>query len=138
MNDGSVPEELRNAMAEVRAALSRDARAAACDARTLADWRHHFRNHPWLCCTGAAAIGFLVVPQRKSLPRVAARALGADRAETSRPKSIAATLLEIGGTLVARQSLKYLARRGVDWLEARSATRQAAEQHAPREEGVPR
>ena len=136
MNNGPAPDELRHAMADARAALTRDAHAAGRDARTLVDWRHHFRNHPWVYCGSAAAIGFLLVPQRKSMSQVAATAPVANGSESPRAKSLAATLLEIGGALVARQSLKYVTQRGLDWLELRTATRSASEQPAPSDERV--
>jgi hypothetical protein len=130
MENGSVSEHIRREMAEARAALAHDARAVAWDARTLADWRHHFRAHPWLFCGGAAALGFLLVPRREQ-PNYAASAKRAaeknGQAETTpSAASLATTLLGIGVTFLARQSANYLARRGLDWLTLR-----AAKQHEP-------
>ncbi|MEX2112871.1 MAG: hypothetical protein WD845_06765 [Pirellulales bacterium] len=119
MNNGSGHDDLLRQMAAARAALSRDAQSAVANARTLADWKHHFRAHPWLFCGGAAALGFLLVPQRKPSGGSTAdeRATG-DAAEV--PASIAATVLGAAATFAARQSLNYLIRRGFDLLEQRS------------------
>ncbi len=69
MNNGSQHDDLLRQMAGARAALSRNAQSAVDNARTLADWKFHYRNHPWLCCGAAAAAGYLLVPQRRAQPQ---------------------------------------------------------------------
>jgi hypothetical protein len=105
--------------------LARDADAAAADARSLADWRHHFRTHPWLFCGAAAAIGFLLVPA-KSAPAVGI-SLGNSHPPAPQPppapRSLLANGLGLVASFVARQSLNYVARRGLDWLEVRGRQR---------------
>src|SRR5207245_5945105 len=61
-------EELQRRMQEVRMNLGVEMHDLVENARTIADWRHYWRTHPWACCGAAAAIGFLVVPSRRSEP----------------------------------------------------------------------
>jgi hypothetical protein len=122
MNNGPAPDELRRELAAARAALARDAHAAAADARTLADWRHHFRAHPWLCCAGAMAIGYWVVPARASRA-TAATGPPEQAVAPAAAKSLATTLLGLGATFLARQSLDYMMRHGLDWFDRHAASR---------------
>jgi len=61
------PEDIERQMAEMRSALQQDVRVLASDARILADWRTHFRAHPWLFCGAAAALGFILVPRARKV-----------------------------------------------------------------------
>jgi len=61
------PEDIERQMAEMRSALQQDVRVLATEARTLADWRTHFRAHPWLFCGIAAALGFVLVPRARKV-----------------------------------------------------------------------
>jgi hypothetical protein len=61
------PEDIERQMAEMRSALQQDVRVLANEARTLADWRTHFRAHPWLFCGVAAALGFILVPRARKV-----------------------------------------------------------------------
>lgn len=61
------PEDIERQMAEMRSALQQDVRILATEARTLADWRTHFRAHPWLFCGIAAALGFMLVPRARKV-----------------------------------------------------------------------
>jgi hypothetical protein len=133
MENGSASEHIRQEMAAAREALARDARAVASDARTLTDWRNHFRAHPWLFCGGAAALGFLLVPQKERLrfPQSVfqpAETNGKNHTQSTTHSTAtwASTLLGVGATFLARQSANYIARRGLDWLGARAAQRGAA------------
>ncbi len=120
MNNGPSHDDLLRQMAVARAALSHDAQSVVANARTLADWKHHFRAHPWLFCGGAAAIGFLLVPERKPTS-AGSSAEGAASGLDESPPSIAVTVLGAAATFAARQSLNYLIRRGFHLLEQRSA-----------------
>ncbi len=120
MNNGSGHDDLLRQMAAARAALSRDTQSAVSDARTLADWKHHFRAHPWLFCGGAAAIGVLLVPEKKPTPTQSTGEPATDDV-TPREASFVATLVGAAATFAARQSLNYLLRRGFDWLDERAS-----------------
>jgi hypothetical protein len=129
MQNGSAREHLRRELAAARAALSRDAHAAIDDAHTLADWRHHFRAHPWLWCGGAAVLGYLLVPRRRASPLPSSfespLTTITDHSTSEQvqgaTKGAVATLVGLGGTFLARQALSYATRRGLDWLRARSS-----------------
>lgn len=56
--------EIRNQMNEIRCQLGDEVEEFVDSARTLTDWKHYVRRHPWACMAGAAAIGFWVVPKR--------------------------------------------------------------------------
>jgi hypothetical protein len=137
MDNYSESDELRNELAGARAALTRNAHAAAADAHTLVDWRFHFRAHPWLFCSGAAAVGFLLVPARHNVvtgpaeagshkPRSVADGIG----QVPPVTSTAASLLGIGATLLAKQALRVATRRGLAWFDVRSAPQRTTERSA--------
>jgi hypothetical protein len=119
------PDDIRREMALARAALARDARAALVDARTLVDWRHHFHVHPWLFCGCAAAVGFLLVPHREHSKSVqyVEPADSQPRGDQPHTKGLAATALGLAATFMAKQSLNFATRRGMDWLEMHRAQR---------------
>jgi hypothetical protein len=132
MHNGSAREHLRQELAAARAALARDAHAAIEDAHTLADWRHHFRAHPWLCCGGAAIVGYLLVPARhtvkfvpqfEKLREAMTERVQSNDAPAAATKGALATLAGLGGTFLARQALNYATRRGMEWLQQRSQPR---------------
>jgi len=126
------PDDIRRELALARAALNRDARAAVVDARTLADWQHHFRAHPWLFSGCAAAIGFLLVPGRKrattwrAAERAFERAEFRPNVEQPQAKSLSATALGLAASFLARQTLNVATRQGMKWLQTRAAQCQAA------------
>jgi hypothetical protein len=129
MNNDSARDDLRREMAAARADLARDSHAAVADARTLADWRHHFRAHPWLFCGAAAAVGFLLVPKRQQTGSVAQLVQSARSSpqpmELPTSRSLAATILGLAATFVAKQSLNYLTSQGLQWLELRRQQRRS-------------
>ena len=64
MDQHRIPDDIEQSLARNRAALAHDVQSLVREVRTLADWRHHFRAHRWLYCSGAAAVGFMLVPRR--------------------------------------------------------------------------
>jgi hypothetical protein len=60
------PEQISQQMRAVRGELREDVHGVVDRARTLADWRHYVRSHPWLFLAAGAAAGFLLVPSRRS------------------------------------------------------------------------
>jgi hypothetical protein len=119
MNNGSKHDDLLRQMAGARAALSSNAQSAVDNARTLADWKYHYRNHPWLFCGVAAAVGYLLVPQ----PKLSRPTTESDEEATSAAtrSGVAAGLLTTAAGLIIRQSLPFLIRRGFQWIDARTA-----------------
>ena len=56
------PEQIRQAMKELRQEIHRDARMTTQDASRLVDWKSHVQSHPVLSVGLAAAAGFLFAP----------------------------------------------------------------------------
>jgi hypothetical protein len=126
----SSPDEIRRQMELMRAALTRDAREAASDARALFDWRNHFRRHPWLCCGAAAVVGYLVVPRRAkatpesfSIPMAAREATIQEPAPTMRSQladlsgGLLGTAASMAATALVRKSIAHLVDRGRRQME---------------------
>jgi hypothetical protein len=117
------PEEIQRRMAAVRRELEQQVAGVFTNARTLADWRHHFREHPLLICGAAAVIGFLVVPQRRHPMHFAVNyASEASNDGTIQPtvqptepqtgRPILAVLGGLAANLVVKQVTSLVKRRG--------------------------
>lgn len=63
----SESEALRRQMASLRNDLDHDVGAVVDRAKELTDWRNLVRRHPFLSLTAAAALGYLIVPQKLNL-----------------------------------------------------------------------
>jgi len=59
--------QISQQMKEVRSDLGDDVEEIAESARTLTDWRHYARQYPWTWMSGAAALGYCLVPKRLEL-----------------------------------------------------------------------
>ncbi len=62
-------EQLREEMARVRRDLNLNYGEVVENARDMADWRYYVRRYPWASLGVAAALGYLVVPNRVELIR---------------------------------------------------------------------
>jgi hypothetical protein len=51
-------------MSTIRRQMDDDWRGMVDSARELSDWKHYVRSYPWVSLGVAAAVGFLLVPQR--------------------------------------------------------------------------
>jgi hypothetical protein len=123
------PEEIQQRMAAVRRELEQQVAGVFTNARTLADWRHHFREHPLLVCGAAAAIGFLVVPQRRRSMRFVVNYAGeasndgtivqpaVQPTEPLPGRPILAALLGLAANLVVKEVAGLAARRGRELLD---------------------
>jgi hypothetical protein len=134
----SSSDEIRRQLAAMRFALRRDARDAAVDARTLVDWRHHFRRHPWLYCSGAAVIGYLVVPRRPPPPqlqsasyRTAAPVEQRVGAASVHSENLAASLVKAAvataATALVKRAITHLVDLGRTHFEESMAARREAD-----------
>ena len=56
--------ELRKQMEHIRCELAGDVQDLAGDAKTLTDYRYHVRQHPWSALAAAAAVGYMLIPNR--------------------------------------------------------------------------
>lgn len=63
-NSPDEPEQLQHQMAEIRLRWHEDVEEFVKSMRRATSWRHHVRRHPWLSVAGAAALGYLAVPQK--------------------------------------------------------------------------
>jgi len=135
MNNGKDADDLRRQLAAARASLSRDAQAVASDARTLVDWRHHLRAHPWLAVGGAAAVGFLLAPRRRrksaandvSPAQAAAQQAAPSTIEPPKARVMAASLATTVATMMLRQSASIAGQLALAWLENRKQRHQEME-----------
>ncbi|MGE0609711.1 MAG: hypothetical protein AB7O62_21655 [Pirellulales bacterium] len=63
----SESERIALEMQQVRADMHHEVQHLVAHAKTLTDWRHYVKSHPWICVGAAAAVGFLAVPSRKKV-----------------------------------------------------------------------
>ncbi|PHQ32914.1 hypothetical protein [Rhodopirellula bahusiensis] len=73
---------IKQRMAEIRTELPYEVDDARVRVRQLTDWKYHMSRHPLPILAGAAAIGFLIVPSKRTPERIVIR-------ETSRNDSVA-------------------------------------------------
>jgi hypothetical protein len=64
MNSSDDADEIRRHMQEIRKEVRQDVDALVHQMHNYADWRYHWRKHPWLCMGTVAAIGYFAVPKR--------------------------------------------------------------------------
>jgi hypothetical protein len=64
MTQSNAKEIVRD-MRTVRRELRDDVQDVVGRARTLVDWRHYVRAHPWIFMTVGLAAGFLLAPTRQ-------------------------------------------------------------------------
>jgi hypothetical protein len=135
MASGESRDDIERQMALLRAAMRQEARDVAESARTLADWRYHFRGHPFLFCAAAAALGYLIVPGRTRVgPRTSGQGAvraplngavgassGSDVPAAGRPLVTAA--LGLAANFAAKQAASFVARRGQEALRRYARSR---------------
>jgi hypothetical protein len=73
MNDPSRADAVRARTQQLRCEIDGDMEDVSASARTMVDWKHYVKTHPWVCFGAAVALGFLIVPKRS-------RAINADLA----------------------------------------------------------
>ena len=59
-------EDIRRQMARIRRELHEDVRGVVESAEAVTDWTHYIRDYPWASVGLALAVGFFVVPRRRS------------------------------------------------------------------------
>ena len=67
-------DEIRRRMAQIRRELHMDMQGVVAGAEAATDWRYYVRLYPWAALGVAFALGFLVVPRRRSVTRAAEKA----------------------------------------------------------------
>lgn len=71
----STADELQKQMRAVRSEMGEDVQEIVANARVLSHWQYYVRTYPWVCVGAAAAIGYLLVPQKMHIVRPDAQAL---------------------------------------------------------------
>jgi hypothetical protein len=134
------PDEIQREMAALRGALEQEVSGVVNSARTLSDWRYHFREHPALFCAAAAAMGFALVPRSKDheLPAVSAHEGGAENqraasveAGTVPSRSVMAVLLGLAANAAAREATRIVTRHGRELLDRFLVARTSAKPGEP-------
>jgi hypothetical protein len=133
--------DLEQRLAALRSALEQNTEGVMDNARTLVDWRHHFRRHPALFCGAAAALGFALVP-RRSPPLVASRNDESPGPEMRQPvqaaasapqQSAGAVLASVVAQALARKAAEFVAERGSRFLAECLAVSTPAKETEPAE-----
>lgn len=108
---------LRQEMEQIRCDLAGDVSELADDAKTLADYRYHVRQHPWIALAAAAAAGFVLVPNksRKLVPDAAAleklikknQLVVQTKSEINQKKGLVATAVSLAAAAAMRAAIGY-------------------------------
>ncbi len=120
--DALKAEEICRQMNEVRRELGGDVEAIVDSARTLTDWRYYVRKRPWLCLTGAVALGYFLVSSRARIVTPAADLLeeiSRRQGLTATPQarsSLAGTVLSLVVGAAARGAAGYLTQFASTWI----------------------
>ena len=69
MNDPPPADAVRERMQQLRCEIDGDMEDVSASARTMLDWKHYVKTHPWVCLGAVAALGFLIVPKRSRVIR---------------------------------------------------------------------
>ena len=135
MNTAATLDAIQEQLAAVRTALNDDVRSVAADARTLTDWRHHFREHPLLFSGAAAALGFVLIPRRRRETGTVGRISGTGPGEAADAnQSVERTdatvrsgdglpraLLQLGVATLVEEAVIFGVRRGRELLSQQAA-----------------
>jgi hypothetical protein len=134
------PEEIQRRMAALRGALEQEVDGVVDSARTLSDWRYHFRAHPALFCAAAVVVGIVLAPRRGGGVEVSASSKPADpplsEYQVAPARSLLAVALGLVGSALARQATQVAVRQGRELMERFLAARSAARERgaSPHEE----
>ena len=117
----SEADQLRRQMAQVRHELRDDVDGVVAQAKEMTEWRYYVREHPWVCVGVAAAVGFLVVPNKirvvspaaDQLEQLAKRdRLAADPSDSQPPsKSWQSQAVTFGANMLMRAALAYAGKK---------------------------
>ena len=113
-------EDIQHRMAQIRHDMHGDVLGAVKGARLLADWRSLVGTYPWLTLGAATAIGYFLVPRRRSAtptivtvnptaPEMAALLESQQQSAGARGKSwsITGTMFSLVAPIVVRAAQSY-------------------------------
>ena len=66
MQNSPQTEAIRHRMEEVRCDLDEDVQEIVEGARDMGAWRSYVKSYPWVCLGAAFAVGYFIVPRRRS------------------------------------------------------------------------
>ena len=69
MNHRPRSDIVRERMQQLRHEIDGGMEEVSASARTMVDWKHYVKTHPWVCLGAAVALGFLIVPKRSRTTR---------------------------------------------------------------------
>ncbi len=69
MNDLPPYDSVPARMQQLRCDIDGGMEDVAASARSMVDWKHHVKTHPWACLGAAVTLGFLIVPKRSKTIR---------------------------------------------------------------------
>ena len=135
------PDQIRQAMEELRQEIHRDAQATSEDAHRLVDWKAHVQSHPFLSVGLAAAAGFLLAPTAKRVVQLTDQQLAAlaskntaqvkpDHATAASVGAMSSILLTIGA-FAGRALLGHAVQRIETALLNRQSPKQPAQKPQP-------
>jgi hypothetical protein len=65
-NDNEDAERIRRQMQHVRQDMGDELKGIVLGARQLSDWRYYVKQHPWACLGAAFAVGFALMPGKRT------------------------------------------------------------------------
>lgn len=66
MNGLPADDGVRARMQGIRCEIDQGLEDVSARARSMVDWKHYVKTYPWVCLGTAAALGFVIVPNRST------------------------------------------------------------------------
>ncbi|MEO6809665.1 MAG: hypothetical protein ABI353_11190 [Isosphaeraceae bacterium] len=125
---------IRRHMAQIRRELHEDMQGVVAGAEAASDWRYYVRLYPWAALGAASAVGFLIVPRRRSVTRAAeaaaedvvdrvqsvVKAAGGGRSQTVKQEKkkagVVGALFGMALPIVTRAAQSYAAQYLENWI----------------------
>lgn len=120
MDESREAEEIRQRLAQSRRRLVADTRHLLEAVRQATDWRAIPHKHPWMLVVGAAAVGFLAVPLRRSTSVLVNGQALSRITKVARP-GLAATVGGLVVQLLVRTITATITRRLSEAVESRDS-----------------
>ncbi|EGF24544.1 hypothetical protein [Rhodopirellula baltica] len=115
---------IKQRMAEIRTELPYEVDDARVRVRQLTDWKYHMSRHPLPILAGVAALGFLIVPNKRTPERIIIRETPSGTESTPAPakKGLMAGIAGTVMTLALRQASTVAAQQINRILTNRTST----------------
>lgn len=112
-------EVIRSQMAALRGAIGHDVEHTVAGLRTMVDWRHFVRHHPWACVGAAALAGFVLIPSKPKIVLQAddhtvarfGRGRGFHAQSSTGGKGAVEAIARMAGQFALRAATAYVTRR---------------------------